>query len=62
MSGPLSTLQLRRNLGLCARCAHKLTERERALEGIGGSFVRCDRCTEELKQLPPEKWRETEDV
>jgi hypothetical protein len=42
--GDTATLDQRRRDGLCATCAKPLTERERALEGVGGSYVRCDDC------------------
>lgn len=48
MSGPISTLELRRTLGLCSRCCRKLMPHEKELEGVGGSYVRCDRCTNEI--------------
>lgn len=51
MSEPILTdslLDERRRMKLCARCGNTLTKREAALEGVGGSYVRCNRCVREL--------------
>lgn len=34
----------RRREGLCAKCGAPLSEKERALEGVGGGYVRCNEC------------------
>ncbi len=49
MSGSVATtLDERRSRGLCAMCGEPLTEKERAMEGVGGSYVRCDECVREI--------------
>jgi predicted amidophosphoribosyltransferase len=45
-------LDQRRALGLCSLCGGRLTDKERALEGVGGSYVRCDDCVNELMHDP----------
>ena len=44
------SLDEKRERGLCAMCGEPLTERERALEGVGGSYVRCDECVREIQR------------
>lgn len=43
-----ATLDERRRDGLCATCGYALTDKERALEGEGGSYVRCDECVQSI--------------
>lgn len=43
-------LDARRREGLCAMCGEPLTDKERALEGVGGSYVRCDECVREIQR------------
>lgn len=31
-------------------CGEPLTEKEKALEGVGGSYVRCDKCVREIQR------------
>jgi predicted amidophosphoribosyltransferase len=40
--------------GLCSMCREPLTEKEKALEGVGGSYVRCDECVQEIQRNGPE--------
>jgi hypothetical protein len=43
-----SALDERRAKGLCAMCGEPLTEKEKELEGVGGSYVRCDECVRQI--------------
>ena len=45
-----SLLDDRRAKGLCSMCGEPLTEKEKALEGVGGSYVRCDECVREIQR------------
>lgn len=49
-------LDERRANGLCAMCGEPLTEKEKALEGVGGSYVRCDRCVRVVLMADAEAW------
>jgi hypothetical protein len=44
------TLDERRAAGLCSMCGERLSETEKALEGVGGSYVRCDECVREIQR------------
>ncbi len=44
-------LDERRAAGLCAMCGEPLTEKEKALEGVGGSYVRCDDCVRDINAV-----------
>lgn len=43
-----SLLKERSRNGLCSLCGAPLTEKEKALEGVGGSYVRCDECVQSI--------------
>jgi hypothetical protein len=40
-----------RSNGLCSICREPLTDKEKTLEGVGGSYVRCNECVAEYVEL-----------
>lgn len=53
-AAPKRDLDYLREHGLCATCESPLTDEEKALEGVGGSYVRCDECVREIQRNGPE--------